>query len=193
MSAARLGVQVADVTGLILAGGRSRRFGTDKALARLDGLPLVAHVHAALAPLCTEVLIATGPTARAYPVPARIVLDTVADGGPLAGLLAGLDAMATDWLLVVAADLPFVTSDELRSLVAGAGPSVDAVVAVDARGGRQPVCALYHRRVAAPARRQAARGQMALRPWLRTVEVREVALSAAALRNVNRPEDLSGG
>ncbi len=180
-----------DVTGLILAGGHSRRFGRDKALAEVDGVPLVARVYDALAPHCAEVLIATGATPRAYPVPARVVLDAVPEAGPLAGLLAGLAAARTPWLLVAACDLAGLTPAALASLLRGAAPDVDAVVAVDADGRRQPVCALYRAEAVAPvAAMHLAAGRRALHALLDALTVCEVALDPVALRNANTSEDL---
>ena len=179
----------ADVTGLIVAGGSSRRFGTDKALAVVDGRPLIAHVHAALAPLCHETLVATGPTPRSYPVPGRVVVDPVPDGGPLAGLVAGLSEMRTPWLLAVAADLPHVTVGVLLSLLERAGEG-RVVVAVDAEGRRQPLCAVYPASVRDAAVAQLSGADVSMRAVLRRLQVREVPVSDAALRNVNRLADL---
>lgn len=180
------------VTGLILAGGRSRRFGRDKALAEVGGVALVARVHAALAPHASEVLIATGRAARAYPVPARVVLDAAPEAGPLGGLVAGLARARTPWLLVAACDLAGLTAGTLTPLLAAASDDrADAVVAVDPDGRRQPVCALYHvARVAPVAAAHLSAGRLALHALLDTLAVAEVPLDPAALRNVNTPGDL---
>lgn len=175
----------AETTGLILAGGQSRRYGSDKALARLGGRPFVQIVHEALAPHVAETLVATGPTRRDYPVAARAVLDAVPDGGPLAGLAAGLAAARTPFLLAVAVDLPFVTAEALQPLL-DAEPA-DAVVAVTG-GRRQPVCALWRVEAVRPvAEAQLAAGRLALWALLERLDVREVVLGAEALRNVNAP------
>ena len=101
----------AETTGLVLAGGQSRRCGSDKALARLGDRPFVQCVCEALTPWVAETLVATGPSRRDYPVAARVVVDAVPDGGPLAGLAAGLAAACTPWLLAIAVDLPYVTAE----------------------------------------------------------------------------------
>jgi molybdopterin-guanine dinucleotide biosynthesis protein A len=170
------------VTGLILAGGRSRRFGSDKALAERDGVPLVVGVHAALAPHTAEVLIATGPAPRRYPVPARVV----------AGLAAGLEAARTPWVLAAACDLAGLTADALRPLLAAADDGApDAVVALDGEGRRQPVCTLYRRAPVLPlTTAHLAARRLALHALLDRLAVQEVPLDPAALRNVNAPGDL---
>lgn len=181
----------ADVTGLILAGGHSRRFGRDKALAEVNGVPLVALVYAAIAPHACEVLIATGATARTYPVPARVVLDAAPESGPLGGLVAALAAARTPWLLVAACDLAGLTAPALAPLLAAPDTPADVLVATDADGRRQPVCALYRVATVAPhAAAHLASGCLALHVLLDVLDVREVPLDPAALRNANTPGDL---
>jgi molybdenum cofactor guanylyltransferase len=179
------------VTGLILAGGQSRRFGSDKALAERDGRPLVARVYDALAPHCMGVLVATGPTLRTYPVPARPVLDVVPDAGPLAGLAAGLAASRTAWLLVAACDLAYLTADALTPLLDAATADADAVVALDGEGRPQPVCALYHTRIAPTVAAHLREGRRALFALLDRLTVTAVALPADSLRNANTPDQLA--
>lgn len=178
----------AEVTGLLLAGGASRRFGRDKALAAHDGVLFVVHVHAALAAHAAATLVATGPTPRAYPVDARVVLDPVPDGGPLAGLAAGLTACATPWLLSAAVDLPFLDAHALRPLVHAEVEAVDVVVAVDADGYRQPTVALWRAATVGPVvADQLAAGRLALHALLDRLSIREVRVDG--LRNVNTPGD----
>lgn len=180
----------ADITGLILAGGGSRRFGSDKALAEIVGATCVERAAGALTPLVSETLIATGPTARDYPANARVVLDPVADGGPLAGLAAGLRAATTPWLLVVPVDLPFLTAKSLARLLDASNRGPDGVVAVDPDGRIQPATALLRIASALPiALAHLTEGRLALRDLIAALDVKPVRLSAAALRNVNRPSE----
>jgi molybdopterin-guanine dinucleotide biosynthesis protein A len=117
--------------GLILAGGMSRRFaGVHKALAELEGRPLIAHVIARISPWVRRIVIACGPHEahlRQFELP---LLDdgAFAGRGPLAGILAGLQSLAADehWLLCVPCDMPFVEGRCARSLM-------------DARQGTRPV------------------------------------------------------
>ena len=180
-----------DVTGLILAGGASRRFGRDKALADVGGRSFVEYVFEALDAHADRMLIATGPTYRPYPVSARAVLDPVPDGGPLAGLAAGLDEAATPWLLSAAVDLPLLTEAALLPLVADVPEAIDAVVALDAAGRRQPTCALWRVATVRPVvRDHLGAGRLALGALLDRLAVRDVTLDGRALRNVNLPGDL---
>lgn len=177
-------------TGLILAGGASRRFGQDKARAPVGGRPMVARVHAALAAVTAEVLLSVRTGDDPYGLPVRVVRDPVPGAGPLAGLVAGLRACRTDWLLVVACDMPLVTPAALAALAGACAPGVQAVVA-EAGGRRHPLCAVYHRAVRPHAEAHLAAGRLALHALLDVLDpVRIVPLPEAAVHNVNRPDDL---
>lgn len=179
----------------VLAGGRSSRFGADKARALLAGRPLLAHAAASL-PAPAELLLVA---ARPYPdlaalVGARQVRD--AGGAPLAGVAAALAEARWPWLAVVACDLPHLTPDFWRLLLARTAGA--RAVAVRHEDGRwEPLAALYHRDALAVAEARLARGERSLQGLLGAVGARAVpaaeALRAAgprALSDVDRPEDL---
>ena len=95
------------------------------------------------------------------------------------------------WLLAVACDLPFLTTDALRSLAEARREETDAIVAVAPDGRWQPLCACYHRRVHPAVEAQLASGDRAMHALLDRLTVRTVALPDDALRNVNTPRDLA--
>lgn len=153
--------------GLVVAGGYSTRFGErEKALAELDGRPLLAHAVSGLAPAVDGVVVncrrdqvpAFRPTLRSAPVGVAVAPDPVPDRGPAAGLATGLAAVATDYVALAAADAPFVDPafvDRLFELAAGRDGAVPRV-----DGHLQPAHAVYCTR---PARR-AAREVLATGP-----------------------------
>ena len=128
--------------GVILAGGRAERMGGgDKPLRMVGGRPLLTRVIEALQPQCDGlVLNANGDPARFAAFGLPVVPDTVADGGPLAGVLAGLDWVAVHrpevrWMLSASGDCPFLPADlvaRLRSARHAEGAEV-----VSARSGGQ--------------------------------------------------------
>jgi molybdopterin-guanine dinucleotide biosynthesis protein A len=129
-----------DLTGLVLAGGGSRRMGDDKALLDVDGRPLVHHVALRLAAVCARVLIAPGT--RPLPgLPWAQVDDHVPGEGPLAGIIGGLEVASTPLVAVVAVDMPRVDPAVLVTL-ADAWDGGVAVVPV-AAGRAQPLHAVY--------------------------------------------------
>ena len=144
-----------DITALILAGGKGRRMGgKNKGLLPFgDGL-LVEQVLVRILPQVGAVMISANRNQEIY---ARLGYPVVADPlegfqGPLAGFLAGLENMRTDYLLSVPCDGPFIVDDLAVRLARGL-TEADADIAVAHDGDRlQPVYALLHRRVLADLR-----------------------------------------
>ncbi len=167
------------VLGAVLAGGLSRRFGSDKALAMWRDEPLIAHVIAALKPHCENVVVC----GREWDG-CESLADLPATGlGPLGGLCAALAAAKLRGFDAVlsapcdALDLP----DDLCARLMPA-PSV-------ALG--QPVIGLWPASMATTLlARLAAGGNRSMRGWMADYEVREV--DCGPIRNINRPEDLTG-
>lgn len=140
------------ITGLILAGGRSERMGgTTKALIPLDGKPLLRHVIDRVGPQVYRLLLSVECVAEEYDdfgLPQ--IPDARADGGPLGGLLAGLRAMdkASDWLLLVPCDAPFVPDGLAGQLLTCALESNMPGAVIHYEGEIQPTFSIWHRRIA---------------------------------------------
>lgn len=192
---------------LILAGGRSRRMGQDKAWMMLDGMPLVERVVRRVLPLAGEVLFAASAGERfevlasSLEVPARVVEDLYPGAGPLAGLHAGLSAAGNDLVLALAGDMPFVNLALVRGMIALA-PGFDAIVpeAPSRRTGevfKEPLHSLYRRTCLPAISSRLAAGERPMISFLADVRVR--IMSADEVRrldpeyrsffNVNTPED----
>ncbi|MEW8506845.1 MAG: molybdenum cofactor guanylyltransferase MobA [Candidatus Thiodiazotropha sp.] len=140
----------ANITAVILAGGRGRRMGgEDKGLIELNGEPLIKHVIAAIAPQVGPILInANRNQARyeafGYPVVADSLLNYQ---GPLAGFITALEAIATEDMVTLPCDGPLVPGDMVERLYQ-ARQSANADIAVAHDGKRlQPVHALIPKRL----------------------------------------------
>jgi molybdopterin-guanine dinucleotide biosynthesis protein A len=194
------------VTGIVLAGGRSRRFGSDKLEAFVGGERLLDRSVAALALVATEVVVVSEPsTVRAAPirpgVPLHLVEDPEPFGGPLVGLLAGLEVAAEPLVLVVGGDMPSLRADVLRVLVARLVHDPDRSVATLAARGRLVPLPMALRTGAATdlARRLLGDGERRLRGLaerlpaavIEEAEWRPLDPDGETLRDVDRPEDLS--
>ncbi|MEZ5979542.1 MAG: molybdenum cofactor guanylyltransferase [Planctomycetota bacterium] len=151
--AARPGGAADTPAGLVLCGGASRRFGSDKALVEHDGSTLLERTLAVLESCCGRVFLATGAEPRYAATVGdgarrRVVLDRGPDLGPLAGLEAGLraarDAGGSPWLLVLATDLPNVTSEVLGALLDRAREALAHVCVWRDASGVHPVLAAVH-------------------------------------------------
>jgi molybdopterin-guanine dinucleotide biosynthesis protein A len=185
---------------LVLAGGRSSRFGRDKLLEPLDGRPLIEHALDAVRSVATDVLVVTSPGASP-PVPAGV--DIVRDGsafeGPLAGLATGFATLdpAIERVVVVGGDMPTLIIAVLERLLAGIERREVAVLADD--DGPRPLPMAIRRSSGAPAaQRLLDTGERRLRAILELLDV-EVLMpttwlaldpDGATLRDVDVPEDL---
>lgn len=178
--------------------------GQDKGLLLLQDRPLAAHALERLAPQLSRVLISANRHAEAY---AALGVPVLADSlpgflGPLAGLLTGLQACETDWLLSVPCDSPALVPDLAARLAqALEGQSLARVALVEGpdeeRGGQRlhPAFALLHRALAAPLAAALADGERRLGQWLTSqphVRVRfDRPGDALMLANANTPEALA--
>lgn len=141
----------------ILAGGRSRRFGSDKARALVDGVPMVRRVADYLAPVARSTTVVAA-TAGVYDDLGLVTIGDVVPGhGPLGGLLSALEHLeGGDWLFLTACDWVNIDAGWVRPLL---DRRRDAATAVLYRSDRlEPLFALYHHSLAATARRRLEAG-----------------------------------
>ena len=177
-----------EVTGVILAGGRSRRMGRDKATLVVGGRTLFARTLAMLRPLFARVLISGDRPDLVLPgVPCA---PDVYPGSALGGLHGALHAAATDWICVVPCDLADPDPDLVRRLLA-LRAECDLVVP-RTPGGVEPVFALYHKNCLPPMQAMLERGDYRILDFYSRVRVRYLDLSQCpgGLHNLNTPEDL---
>lgn len=191
--------------GLVLAGGQSRRMGTDKALLELDGVPSVLRVVRALAHLHAVVVVA----AQGQPLPdlaATVVRDELPDTGPLHGLALGLraaTAAGADVAVVCATDLPLLRPTVVDALLARLGDHDVLLPVLD--GHEQPLSAVYRTALAPVAEQLVAAGERRLRAVLGGADVlridgaelsRDPAVAADdphlhSFRSANTPQEWS--
>jgi molybdopterin-guanine dinucleotide biosynthesis protein A len=131
------------MSGLVLAGGASRRMGRDKAQIVLDGEPLVMRAVRTLGQVCTEVVVASGDGHRLDHLGLPQVADVIPVAGPLGGIAAGLEAARQDLVAVVAVDMP-AASPAVFAFLAGLWQGEAAVVPV-VKGRWEPLHAVWAR------------------------------------------------
>jgi molybdopterin-guanine dinucleotide biosynthesis protein A len=192
--------QVNQVLGLVLAGGQGRRMGgADKSLLPLGGRPLLAHVLARLAPQCAAVAIsANGDLGRFAPFGIPVLPDADPSfAGPLAGILAGLDAAEAQGFSSVASvpvDTPFLPRD-LVARLRNACETTHDVLAISASGGqRHPAVGLWPVALAADLRGALAAGQLRVGAFAdrhRAAVVCWPDLPRDPFFNINTPADLA--
>ncbi len=130
--------------GFVLAGGKSSRMGRDKALLEVGGVSLVGRAVRLLQGVTGKpVIISSSPRHGLAGV--SVVADDFPGWGPLGGIATALRISETDWSLVIACDLPYLTKAWLDFLIERALKSgVDAVVPMNQKGP-EPLCAAYHK------------------------------------------------
>jgi molybdopterin-guanine dinucleotide biosynthesis protein A len=188
----------AAVAGLVLAGGRSVRFGGEKAVAELLGKPLLAWAAERLAAVCGSVAINVRAATEAEAVAAALGLPTLYDApgdasGPLAGVKVGLiwaERNGASMLAVSPCDAPLLPDDlYVRLLKEAQGGAAMA----ETPDGRQPLCALWPVTALAIVR-EALAGGAHPPTWqvLERVGARKVRFeAAAAFANINTRDDLA--
>lgn len=174
------------ISALILAGGKATRLGgIAKHEIVVEGETIFARQVRVLAPRVTEIMV-SGTTIDGY----RTVVDAVANVGPLAGIAAGLAACRTDWLLIVAGDMPFIDAVLIDTMIAAAG---DDAVGVRSGGLPEPLLCVLHRRVLPVLERRIAAGRYKASGLLTDEGLRVAWVDAdpQAVRNLNSPDDLA--
>jgi molybdenum cofactor guanylyltransferase len=183
---------VEKVTGVVLCGGQGQRLGgVDKPL--LDdgrGDAVIDHVLSRLAPQVDDVIISANRKLEAYRQRASaIVVDTIVDGGPLAGINAAAQAAGTPWLFVCPGDAPKLPRNIVAELRRGAG----AHGAVYAHDGHRPhyLHLLVRRQLALDLGDWLRAGDRAVHRWLSLVEALPLQLETGAgqFDNINVPAD----
>ncbi len=168
------------LTGILLVGGASTRFGSAKATARLRGRTLGELTWETLA-FC-DVRIAVGKASDELELPFPVLDDESDVRAPLAGLVAGLRAARHQLCVVLPVDVPLVTPDALQALV-----DACADAAVPQTG---PLPGAYRKNALPALERALAAGRLSIRAAIAPLAVRRVELDDAMLANVNTPEDL---
>jgi molybdopterin-guanine dinucleotide biosynthesis protein A len=170
--------------------------GRTKALIDIDGVPMAALVAGALRDAgCASVVAYGGDPVELDSLGLAVLPDQYPGCGPLGGVLGVLELFAaTDAMVagafVVACDLPALTGSDLAGLIGSARDNPDADVVVARTSDIEPTCAIWNPMVIEPLRRWFDEGERALHVAIGRLSVVVVDLDAAALRNINTPEDL---
>lgn len=197
----------APLSGAVLAGGRGRRLGQDKALLRLwgeQGPTLLQASLAALAPLCQELLVVTERPHEWPALPATILFDRYPQGGALGGIYTALLAARHPFLLVVACDMPFLKV-ELLSAMAALPRDYDVLIPRhrplpgEPEGRTEPLHAIYGRPCLEPMRRLLEGGERRIVRFFPQVRVRYLEEEEWArfdplgrsFYNINTPTDIA--
>ena len=185
-----------EVGGFILAGGESSRMGRDKALLELEGVALIVRT-ARLVESATERCTIVGDEVRLEGLELFVIEDEFSGAGPLGGIATALHASGTEWNLIVACDLPYLTGEWLEFLIERAMRSdADAVLPMNERGA-EPLCAVYRKRAEAAIRAALDRGVRKVTDGLADVRIEFIEprewkgfdSGGLLFKNMNSPAD----
>ena len=181
IEATRNSARAGSPSGIILAGGSSRRMGKDKALLPYPGNPaeppttFLEHLIAVLDYCCSEVFVVARNQEQAswyIHVDAQVVLDSIPAGGPLVGLYSGLQAISMPYAILAAVDMPFVTPAVLAHMLLHYRD--DTILVPRVNGYPQVTLAIYPRSILPLIEDRMRQGRRDLRSLLDDARVRYI-------------------
>jgi molybdenum cofactor guanylyltransferase len=182
---------------IILAGGKSSRMGEDKASIPIQGVPMLQRVYQAAASVVDKVYVVTSKHQHyqhLLPNSCHFIQEMpLSQEGPLVGFAQALMEVQTDWVLLLACDLPWLRVEVLQEWVAGLDRVDDEAIAYLAQHskGWEPLCGFYRRRCLPELMEYVNQGGRSFQSWLKQQRVEVLALSEPEmLFNCNTKEDL---
>lgn len=183
------------VYGLVLAGGRSKRMGQDKALLRVDGETQLSRAVRLLEPLVDRVFVSTRDDQQDEPERNRFdqIVDRYRDLGPLAGILSAMEAYPGVGWLVLACDLPHVEARTIQDLLDNRSSDHPFTAYRSSHDGLpEPLCAFYAAGTLAIVKAFADQDIICPRKILISSDTHLLdQAKPRSLDNVNTPEDLA--
>ena len=163
------------MTSIILAGGRNRRLGRNKALETIGGKSLIERVAERVKLVSDKILIVTSPGRLALPAigGVEVMVDLYPDKGPLGGIYTGLLASPSSHSVVVACDMPFLNIELLCYMIELSG-DFDAVVPRLEEGNAEPLHAIYSKSCLDSIETQLEHNQLQINHALAMLHVRYV-------------------
>ena len=191
---------------MILAGGKSSRMGEDKAMISIEGIPLIRQIHDTIAEcqsdsqsLTRNIYIVTPWVAKyqsTLPATCQFILETQPHQGPIIGFEQGLSQIESTWVLLLACDLPNLSTSVIRSWIdklSEVAPETSAYLPRNPHGkGWEPLCGFYRRSCLESLGEYINAGGNSFQGWLAANDVTELMVpDRQILFNCNTPADLS--
>jgi molybdopterin-guanine dinucleotide biosynthesis protein A len=180
-----------NITGIILAGGKSSRMGTEKGLILYKNKPFIKHIIEAMKPLVSNIIIICNT--RAYDrFGFKCYEDLIKNTGPLAGIYTGLNYSKTDNNLIVSCDIPLVNTVVLQKLIDQKNDASE-VIHLQSQGKNMPLIALYKKSCGVIFKKELRQNQKKVQTALKKCNVKTVVIDESleqVTANINTPEDL---
>lgn len=165
-------------TGILLAGGESKRFGKPKAFALKGSKPFYVHSLEALKPFVEKIIIVTNKKLH-HRFPFSSSIEVIHDfkeykgNGPLAGIYSTMEIYFSEWYVVAPVDVPFIEQEVYGELIKHVDNDYDAIVPI-ATGKIHPLIALYRSSLKEKIKNKLDEGNLSVRRLLKDVQVKYV-------------------
>lgn len=185
-----------DITGIILAGGKSTRIGTNKAFLKIGEKTIIDQILAGFESIFREIMIVTSEIKQScFLERSRVVPDIIPSKGPLGGIYTGLVKSNSFYNFVVACDMPFLNQDLVRYLLEERN-GYDVVVP-EYKGRLQPLCAVYSKDCIRPIETELSRNSLKITDFFQYVrakiitekEIESFDPEKLCFVNINTPQD----
>ena len=180
-----------NITGIILAGGKSSRMGTDKGFLLLNNKPFLQYSIEALKPLVEEILIVSDN--KSYDVFGfKRINDITKNAGPVAGICSGLEASTTEYNLILSCDIPLISSDLLQKIINNIDDTSE-VIQVESNGKSMPLIAMYKKKVTSTFKTLLLGNERRLRVAIKNCKSKNIVLEKKyefSTMNVNTQTEL---
>lgn len=181
-----------NISSIILAGGKSKRMGTDKAFLKLNN-KLLIDIAIELAEKVSDNIIISGTDNRLENYKYPVLKDVIPEIGPVGGIYTCLSQAENDYSLVLSCDMPFVSMELVERIISKVN-NEDIIVPFN-NNYFEPLCALYHKRVLPIIKDMIANKNYKLHNLIlnsnyKALAFKELNCDANAFRNFNTPEDL---
>ena len=180
-----------NITGIILAGGKSTRMGEDKGFLLFENKPFIQYSIDALKPLVSKIIIVSDDSD--YDVfGLKRVNDITKNAGPVAGICSGLEASSTEYNLILSCDIPLINSEILQKLI-DAIDDTSEIIQVESRGKSMPLIALYKKQILSTFKTLLQEDERRLRVAIKSCKSKNIVLEKEhefTTMNVNSQTEL---
>lgn len=181
-----------NLTGIILAGGKSSRMGYDKGFITLGNKPFIQYSIEALKPLVSEIIIVSDNSDYdAFGL--KRINDHIKDAGPVSGIYTGLSASNTKYNLILSCDIPLIKTDILKKLIINIDHNSE-IIQIESEGKTMPLIALYQKSCKQKFYKLLQQGEKRLRVAAKNCKTKHITLNPdehITTMNVNTKDDLN--
>ncbi|NOY51138.1 MAG: molybdenum cofactor guanylyltransferase [Chlorobi bacterium] len=189
-------IDKADITGIILSGGKSTRMGSDKGQKNFMGKPLVEYAIEALRPNCGNLVLSANRPLDYQKYNIQIIEDEIIGVGPMGGVLSCLKHAKNEINIFLSCDTPYIDSSFIGFLIKNIDKNFDALVPVHPNNKAEPLCAYYNSSLINVLCAFIDKGDYKLMNFLGSIKMKKLDLSdweyynPGTFSNLNSPGDL---